>query len=90
MDFLELIEEELEQLDEASTRIQISHNRKKKRVATRAVQKRRGNKTRNMTRAARKRAAKKAARTRKRDVSGQRKATRRRKKAMKIRRQRGL
>lgn len=88
--FDELIEEELEQLDEDRKRTRISSTGRKTRVASRRTQRRRGNKTRNMSRAARRKAAKKAARTRKRDSVGQRKATRKRNKAMKIRRRRGL
>lgn len=90
MNFLELIDEELEQLDEASKRIQISADRTKKRVATRSVQKRRANRTRNMTKAARSRASKKAGKTRSRDSQGMKQANRKRKKAMKIRKTRGL
>ena len=93
MNFEELVNEELDQLDdmiEEQKRIQISHDGSKRKVATRQVQKRRGNKTRNMSKAARSKAAKKAAKTRSRDSTGQKQASRKRKKAMKIRRQRGL
>lgn len=88
--FDDLVEEELEQLDEAKKRTQISSDGSKKKVASRRTQRKRGNKTRNMSRAARRKAAKKAARTRKKDSAGQRKANKKRKKAMKIRKRRGL
>ena len=94
MNFEELIEEELEQLDntieEAKKRVQVSHDGSKKKVASRKTQRKRGRKTRGMSAAARSRAAKKAAKTRSKDSSGQKKANRKRKKAMKIRRRKGL
>ncbi|MBG24190.1 MAG: hypothetical protein CMF22_12150 [Idiomarinaceae bacterium] len=93
MDFEELIESELAKLDlaiEEGTVRTVDSRGNTARKKDRKTRKRRAVRTTGMSASALRKRAKKAAKTRARDVSGQRKAVKRRKKAMRIRKQRGL
>lgn len=85
----ECTEEEWQEIEEAIKR-RVSSDGSTRRVRSRAVRQRRATHTTGRTRTSLRQAARKAARTRRRNPAATRRGNRKRKRAMRIRKQRGI
>ena len=83
-------DEDMEELISEATRRRVSAKGEVRRVATRRTQRMRANRTSNMSPSQRRRAARGATLTRKRNPAAVRKAVRKRRRAMRRRRQMGI